>query len=226
MSAKIIILNCLRGCCNAAGVILSPFRAYIFKTMKAWVYTGMYRRSFRFLGRGTVITPRFRNVCGTKHISIGGGCTIGTLVTLTAFESYGGETFSPEITIGHNCSIGDFSHISCINAMHIGNDVRMGKNVLITDNSHGNPANSEEFAIAPNHRPLFSKGPVIIHDRVWIGEKASVLPGVTVGEGAIIGANAVVTKDVPPYSLAAGNPARILKELPRPAISNPNQTDK
>jgi acetyltransferase-like isoleucine patch superfamily enzyme len=65
---------------------------------------------------------------------------------------------------------------------------------------------------APIKRSLFSKGPVIIGDNVWIGDKATILPGVSIGNGAVIAANAVVTKDVPAYSVAAGNPARIIKQ--------------
>ena len=60
---------------------------------------------------------------------------------------------------------------------------------------------------------MYSKGPVIIQDNVWIGEKATILPGVTIGEGAIIGANSVVTKDVPAKSLVVGCPAKIVKTL-------------
>ena len=64
--------------------------------------------------------------------------------------------------------------------------------------------------MAPNQRRLTSKGPVVIEDNVWIGEKASILSGVHIGKGAIIGAGAVVTKDVPAGHMALGVPARIL----------------
>lgn len=83
---------------------------------------------------------------------------------------------------------------------------------LITDNSHGG-FDREQLKLRPNIRPLVSKGEVIIDDNVWIGEKASILPGVHIGEGAIIGAGAVVTKDVPPFSVVVGNPARIVKQM-------------
>ena len=61
-------------------------------------------------------------------------------------------------------------------------------------------------------RSVMSKGPVIIGNDVWIGDKATILPGVTIGDGAVIAANAVVTKDVPAYSVVAGNPAKIVKQ--------------
>jgi acetyltransferase-like isoleucine patch superfamily enzyme len=62
-------------------------------------------------------------------------------------------------------------------------------------------------------RKLYSKGGVRIGDRVWIGSKVSILPGVEIGEGAVIGANSVVSKDVPPFSIVGGVPARVLKQI-------------
>ena len=61
-------------------------------------------------------------------------------------------------------------------------------------------------------RPVVSKGSVIIGNNVWIGDKATILPNVTIGDGAVIAANSVVTKDVPAYSVVAGNPAKVIKE--------------
>ena len=63
----------------------------------------------------------------------------------------------------------------------------------------------------PRSRTIYSKGPVIIGENVWIGENVCILPGVTIGKGTVIGAGAVVTKDIPPFSVAGGNPARIIK---------------
>jgi len=70
-----------------------------------------------------------------------------------------------------------------------------------------------QIGIIPAFRPMISKGPTIIGDRVWIGDKATILPGVTIGESCIVAANTVVTKDIPPFSLVAGNPARIIKQI-------------
>jgi acetyltransferase-like isoleucine patch superfamily enzyme len=88
----------------------------------------------------------------------------------------------------------------------------MGRKVFITDNSHGS-FTREQLDIRPNYRPLISKGPVIIEENVWIGEMVCIMPGVTIGRGSIIGANAVVTKSIPPYSIAAGVPAKVIKQL-------------
>lgn len=89
----------------------------------------------------------------------------------------------------------------------IGDDVLTGKWVTITDNSHGE-TDMDSLREAPNNRIIVIKGPVIIQNKVWIGDKATILPGVTIGEGAVVAVNAVVTKDVPPFSVVAGVPAK------------------
>ncbi|MCK7499235.1 MAG: hypothetical protein MZW92_58750 [Comamonadaceae bacterium] len=65
----------------------------------------------------------------------------------------------------------------------------------------------------PNLRPVVSKGPVIIEDEVWLGQGVVVLPNVRIGRSSIIGANAVVTHDIPPYSVAAGAPAKVIRTI-------------
>ena len=66
------------------------------------------------------------------------------------------------------------------------------------------------MSMAPTTRPLYSKGRVSIGKNVWIGDKATILPGVTIGDGVIVGANSVVTKDIPHYKIAIGCPAKII----------------
>lgn len=82
--------------------------------------------------------------------------------------------------------------------------------MLITDHQHGTLADSD---IPVADRELVSKGAVAIGDNVWIGEHVCILSGVTIGEGSIIGANAVVTKSVPAHSLAVGVPAKVVEDL-------------
>lgn len=146
---------------------------------------------------------------GGEYISIGHNSHIGVQAELTAWDKFGGDRFSPSIEIGDNVSIGSYCHITAINHIKIGNGVLTGRWVTITDNSHGE-TDFDSLNMLPVKRPLKSKGPVIIEDNVWIGDKATILPGVTIGKGSVIGSNAVVSKDVPPYSIAVGNPIRII----------------
>ena len=83
---------------------------------------------------------------------------------------------------------------------------------MILDHSHGNNS-IEESMIHPAKKDLYSKGAIKIGRRVLIGENDVVLPGVTICDGAVIGANAVVTHDIPAYSVAAGVPAKVIKTI-------------
>ena len=146
----------------------------------------------------------------------------GSYITAwTVNEAIGGRDSSTLISIGSLCSIGAHNHITATNRIVIGDGFLSGKWVTITDNSHGNydvnnPKDIEQWqTVIPNHRPTVSKGPVIIGQNVWVGDKATILPGVTIGECSCIGANSVVTKDVPPYSIVGGNPAKVIKQLNR-----------
>ena len=88
----------------------------------------------------------------------------------------------------------------------------LGKYITITDNSHGESV-MEQLDINPIRRPLSSKGSVIIGERVWIGDKVTILPSVKIGNGSIIGSNSVVSKDIPENCVAVGNPAQIIKRI-------------
>lgn len=169
-----------------------------FSRIRAHLYTGWATRNFKHFGKSIIIPP-FRALVGAQYISIGDNCEIRDRVHLTAWDSYRGQRFTPEIIIGNNSSIGSDSHITAINSIKIGNNVRMGDKVLITDNAHG-ASDRALLDTAPNYRPLFSKGTVIIEDNVWIGEKATILPGVHIGRGCIVGANAVVSKNAPLFA--------------------------
>lgn len=184
---------------------------YYWQRSKIHLCTAIRRRYFKafgqrsFLGLNTVYI-------GEQYIRIGDDFILGSNSRLTAWDTYNDQHFTPEIVIGDNCNIGQQAHITAINRIVIGNNVLMGTKVLITDNSHGTFA-ADELDIAPYNRPLYSKGAVIIDDNVWIGEKASIMPGVHIGKGAIVAANSVVTHDVPPYSMVAGVPAKVIKQL-------------
>ena len=149
---------------------------------------------------------------GRDRISIGDSTRIEIDTSISAWKDYRGIKYNPMVIIGANCNIGAYNHITAINKIQIGDGLLTGKWVTITDNSHGVFV-KEQCNIPPARRPLHSKGEVIIGKNVWICDKATITSGVTIGDGCIVAANAVVTKSVPPYSLVAGNPARVIKTI-------------
>jgi len=155
-----------------------------------------------FGGHVTLINP--------QYITIGNNFSANYNLRLEAWDYYAGQKFKPQISIGDNVSLGTDVHIGCIDKVTIGNNVLMASRIYISDHSHGD-INAEALAIPPLQRFLVSKGPVIIEDNVWIGEGACVMPGVHIGKNAIIGANAVVTKNVPANAVMGGVPAKIIK---------------
>lgn len=155
----------------------------------------------------TVLFGAIGKINGGKCITIAEKTRFGDFFYLTTWPERVEQR--PSLTIGANCNFGAFVHITCTNDIIIGNNVLTGKWVTISDNNHGDTS-EDSLKISPIKRPIVSKGPVVIENDVWIGDKATILAGVHVGKGAVIAANAVVTKDVPAYCVAVGNPARIL----------------
>lgn len=149
---------------------------------------------------------------GLKNICIGDSVWIQQRTVIGCWTEYRGQKFSPSISIGNNCNIGAYNHISACNRIEIGDGLLTGRYVIINDNSHGG-LSYDEADIPPAQRELKSKGEIIIGKNVWIGDKAAVLSGVHVGNNVIIAANAVVTKDVPDNCIVGGVPAKILKQL-------------
>ena len=123
-----------------------------------------------------------------------------------------------EVQIGDRCYLGS-SHLVCHTGITIGDDVIMSWGVTVVDHdSHSLSWEERQLDVADWMRgakrwDAVAVRPVRIGDKTWIGFGASILKGVSVGEGAVIGANAVVTRDVPPYTVVAGNPARIVRQL-------------
>lgn len=197
---------------GATTSILYPLKiSQLFKKLLMYIYTGRKSHLLKHCGSKTIIKPPI-NLVGGKYIYIGSHSSIGSRGVLTAWDSYKGEKYLPQILIGDNCNIGDDFHITAINKIKIGNNVLTGKKITITDNAHGK-AEDIVFSIAPIDRKLFSKGEVIIGNNVWIGDKVTIVPGVKIGKNSIVGANAVVTKDVPENTIVGGNPARVLKVI-------------
>lgn len=189
---------------------------FLVTTPSKWserIRLGMLKRDMGHIGeRVTFKDLSSMTLEGRKHLYVEDECVFGKGLVLTAWGSHGQQRFTPKISIGKGCNFGEYNHISAIREIRIGNHVLTGRWVTITDNSHGK-TDFSELETAPMERPLFSKGPVIIEDNVWLGDKATILPGVHIGRGSVVGANCVVAKDVPPFSVVVGNPGRIIKIL-------------
>ncbi len=181
------------------------------KDARHMFYSGWVCREFASCGKDATFWG-FSRLSGARYIHLGRGVMVGRRVVWEVFDSYQGARFTPSMSMGDGSSFGDEGHISCVNRVQIGNGVRIGRKVFITDNSHG-ASDRSLLDTPPNLRPLVSKGPVIIEDNAWIGEMTCIMPGVTIGRGAIVGAGSVVTHDVPPYCLAAGNPAKVIRTM-------------
>lgn len=179
---------------------------------------------FWTLARVVVIEPVFRSMCdrvgrnlemgrflpyilGKGRLEIGERCRINGKINMYFSNRY---FESPMVTVGDNCSLGHMLSLNVAERIRIGNYVRIGGLVAISD-SDGHPIDKIDRRTKPF--PRESIKPVTIDDDVWIGRNVIILKGVHIGEGAIVGAGSVVTKDVPPRSIVGGNPARVIRYL-------------
>jgi acetyltransferase-like isoleucine patch superfamily enzyme len=152
-------------------------------------------------------------LAGLAHIRVGTDFSAGNSLWLEAVSSFAGARYTPLITIGANVNFSDQVHVACTNQVTIEDGVLVGSRVIITDHSHGIYAGEVQSspAMRPTQRPLSNDKIVIIRNNVWIGDGVAVLGGAEIGEGAIIGANSVVTGKIPAACIAVGTPARPIR---------------
>lgn len=168
-----------------------------------WVRTRLHFPSARLVRFPVYIRGRYA-------MHLGKGLTTGRHVRLDAFPHKAGRKV---LIIGENVQLNDSVHIGAVELVQIGDHTLIASRVFITDHDHGiysQPDTGSFPDIAPIKRPLFSK-PVRIGKNVWLGEQVCILPGVTIGDGAVVGACSVVTRDVPPRSIVVGNPAHVIR---------------
>jgi acetyltransferase-like isoleucine patch superfamily enzyme len=104
--------------------------------------------------------------------------------------------------------IGHFNHITCVNSVELGAKVLTADRVHISDNSHS----YENPTVPIVDQAVVSKGPVVIGEGTWLGENVSVL-SCRIGRNCVIGANAVVTRDIPDFCVVAGVPGRVIRQF-------------
>jgi len=184
-----------------------PLWRRLWYRVQAKVRGFVWRRRLAAFGeRSAIDAPA--HVFGGHAIAIGRGVTLWRYARLEAFAAPGS---APAIEIGDGTVIQPHVHIGAVRAVRIGREVLMASHVYITDHDH-DFSNPDEPVVS-NQRVVVA--PVSIGDRVWLGEGVMVLKGVTIGEGAIVGAASVVTKDVPPFTIAVGSPARVVRRYDR-----------
>jgi lipopolysaccharide O-acetyltransferase len=150
---------------------------------------------------------------GRKWIDFASGFTAGRGLRIDALGD--DQTDGALLRFGTNVRMNDYVHIGAIESISIGNRVLIASKVFITDHDHGTYGNRgihSDPRVPPNERSL-SSAPVVIEDDVWLGEFVSVLAGAHIGRGSIIGTMSTVIGDIPPYSIAVGSPARVVKQF-------------
>jgi acetyltransferase-like isoleucine patch superfamily enzyme len=155
----------------------------------------------RFGAKSSIFSPLQLN--GAEYIEIGDHVTIGYKSRLTAEKH---DEHIPRMIIDDRTRIGHFSIISCIRDVQIGKNVNAGAGVYISDNLHG----YEDISLPIKAQPTIFKNSVHIGDDTWIGVNVAIM-GAKVGKHCVIGANSVVTRDIPDYCVAAGIPAKVIK---------------
>lgn len=196
----------------------------IYKKIRLNKILKRYSESY-LIGKSTKLMTNFnitmsnRN-CVNKRIIIGSNSLLDCNLI---FEKETGK-----IVIGNRTYIGGGTNLISIKSIEIGDDVTIAWGCTIYDhNSHSIYWNERKNDTIQSIKDLENNGdfirnknwnvvksaPIKINNKVWIGFDVVILKGVTIGEGAVIGARSVVTKDVPPYTVVAGNPARVVKTL-------------
>jgi maltose O-acetyltransferase len=137
---------------------------------------------------------------GSGEVVLGDGVSLNGTVVPIELVTY----TSGRIEIGNHTFVNYGASIAARNSVKIGSHCLLGHYTFVMDNNQHDVVKHEE---------LPQSEPVIIEDHAWIGSKAVILPGVRIGTRAVIGAGSIVTRDIPPRCVAAGNPARVIRHL-------------
>ncbi len=171
------------------------------KKIKFKLQTLFLKRQLKKAGKFMICSPL--RIQGAHNIEIGNKVFIQEQAWLAASSIIKEDVL---LKIDDNVYIGDFAHIYTTNEIIIETNVLIANHVYIADNTH----EFSNIEIPIKNQPIKNIGKVTIGENSWIGEKVSIL-GVSIGKHCIIGANSVVTKNIPDYCVAVGSPAQIIK---------------
>lgn len=173
-------------------------------------YSLLNRRKFATIGKKSYFcNPIF--LSGTQYIHMGEDVGFWDHARVEVIDSWQSESFTPQLHIGNHVNIGQDCHMTLAEKIVIEDGVVCSARVMITDIHHV----TDDLTVPVLNQGIVTK-PVRICEGAFIGLGAMIMPGVTVGKHAIVGAGAVVTKDVPDYATVVGAPARIIKQLQPP----------
>ena len=185
-------------------------RKFLIAPLNAFSRTILGRRLSLSVGRRSKVAVYKIRAAGDNQLKVGDDCLLSCTIS---FDRSGAT-----VTIGDRCFIGK-SHIVSSRDVTFGNDIMVSWGATFVDHNSHSIAWQEraqdvvDWAQGKKKWDVVDSAPIRVGDRAWIGFNAIVLKGVTIGEGAIVAAGAVVTKDVPPYTVVAGNPAIVIREL-------------
>ena len=177
----------------------------LFRLLLNKINTLLFFRRFRILRSPYYIRGSRKGIIGGNSLTTG----VGLRIDLINYE--GSE---PKLILGKNVQINDYVHIGVVDEVSIGDNTLIASKVFISDHNHGNYSGSNPTRPDSNpiERKLYSN-PVEIGKNVWIGEYVSILPGVKIGDGAVIGSMSLVTSDIPANTINMGVPTKILKKF-------------
>lgn len=176
--------------------------------LKSWARRLFYRPRGVEMGVGAWIRRPW-TISHPEHVRIGRGSTIGRRVILNAMRQDHEQPLAGHIDIAEDVYIGHDCQIHAMQPLRIGRGCVLSDRVYLNDASHGIDLKSGLIM----RQPIHSKGPITVEEHCFIGLGVVVLPGVVIGHHSVIGAMSVVTRSVPPGTMLAGNPARVIKTL-------------
>lgn len=189
-------------------VVYNVVKGILDNALRVLLWTPMFKSQVEYVGRYLYLFGGMPYLAGPLHIELGDHCRLSGKTTITGRCV---SHITPTLSIGDNCDIGWMTTIAVGSTVRLGNNVRMAGQCFLA----GYPGHPLDAKARAEGKPDedFQVGDIILEDDVWLATGVSVMAGVTIGTGAIIAAQSVVTHDIPPFVLAAGCPARVVRSL-------------